>query len=93
MATATDHLYIVRDPKVLSGEPIIKGTRTPVRAIVENWRLGIAPEEIPSHLPHLTLAQVFDALSYFSDHQQEILGHIERNRIGDDLIDPRVRHM
>jgi uncharacterized protein (DUF433 family) len=91
--TATEHLYIVRNPQILSGEPIIKGTRTPVRAIVENWRMGIAPEEIPTHLPHLTLAQVFDALSYFSDHQQEILDHIERNRIPDELIDPNVRDL
>lgn len=91
--TATEHLYIVRNPNILSGEPIIKGTRTPVRAIVENWRMGIAPEEIPTHLPHLNLAQVFDALSYFSDHQQEILHHIERNRIPEDKIDPRVRDM
>lgn len=93
MTTATEHLYIVRDERILSGEPIIKGTRTPVRAIVENWRLGIAPEEIPTHLPHLTLAQVFDALSYFADHQEEILQHIERNRVPDELIDPRVKHL
>jgi uncharacterized protein (DUF433 family) len=91
VTTQTEHLYIVRDGRILSGEPIIKGTRTPVRAIVENWRLGIRPEEIPEHLPHLTLAQVFDALSYFSDHQDEILAHIERNRIRDDEIDPLVR--
>jgi uncharacterized protein (DUF433 family) len=92
MVTATDHPYIVRDPAILSGEPIIKGTRTPVRAIVENWRLGIAPEEIPTHLPHLSVAQIFDALSYFADHQQEILECIERNRIPDDLLDSRVRN-
>jgi len=91
MTTATEHRYIIRDDAILGGEPIIKGTRTPVRAIVENWRMGIAPEEIPRHLPHLTLAQVFDALSYFSDNEQEILRHIERNRIPDELIDPRVK--
>ena len=91
MTRQTEHLYIVRDPLILGGEPIIKGTRTPVRAIVENWRMGIAPEQIPQHLPHLTLAQVFDALSYFSDHQQEIVDYIEANRIPDDLIDPLVR--
>ncbi len=91
MTTQTEHLYIVRDQRILSGEPIIKGTRTPVRAIVENWRMGIRPEEIPERLPHLTLAQVFDALSYFSDHQEEILSHIERNHIRDDEIDPLVR--
>ena len=84
-------MYIVTDDTILSGEPIIRGTRTPVRAIVELWRQGIPPEEIPSHLPHLTLAQVFDALSYYSDHQAEINAHIERNRIPEELIDPLVR--
>jgi uncharacterized protein (DUF433 family) len=87
----TEHLYIVRDEHILSGEPIIKGTRTSVRAIVETWRMGIAPEEILKGLPHLRLAQVFDALSYYSDHQDEINAYIERNRIPDDLIDPLVR--
>jgi uncharacterized protein (DUF433 family) len=83
MTTATEHCYIVTDDRILSGEPIIKGTRTPVRAIVELWRQGIAPEEITTHLPHLTLAQVFDALSYYSDHRAEINAHIERNRVID----------
>ena len=93
MTTATQHFYIVSDDQILSGEPIIKGTRTPVRAIVEVWRLGIAPEEIPTHLPHLTLAQVFDALSYYSDHQEEINGYIERNRVLDGEIHPLVRDL
>ena len=91
MVQATEHLYVVREDGILSGEPIIKGTRTPVRAIVETWRLGVAPEDIPSRLPHLTLAQVFDALSYYSDHQDEIDAHIERNRIPDELIEPLVK--
>jgi uncharacterized protein (DUF433 family) len=91
MTTATEHYYIITDDQILSGEPIIKGTRTPVRAIVELWRQGITPEEIPNHLPHLTLAQVFDALSYYSDHTDEINSYIERNRITEDLIDPLVK--
>lgn len=91
MIHATDHCYIVKDDQILSREPIIKGTRTPVRAIVETWRLGVTPEEIPSRLPHLTLAQVFDALSYYSDHQAEINAYIERNRIPDELVDPLVK--
>jgi uncharacterized protein (DUF433 family) len=93
MVTATEHCYIVRDDRILGGEPIINGTRTPVRAIVQNWRMGLAPEEIPQHLPHLTLAQVFDALSYYSDHQEEINEHIERNRVPPELIDPLVRDL
>lgn len=91
MVYSTEHFYIVRNGEILSGEPIIKGTRTPVRAIVELWRMGILPEEIPHRLPHLTLAQVFDALSYYLDHKTEINEYIELNRIPDELIDPRVR--
>ena len=87
----TEHLYVVTDDRILKSEPIIVGTRTPVRAIVELWRQGIAPETIPGRLPHLTLAQVFDALSYYSDHQDEINQYFERNRIPDALIDPLVR--
>jgi uncharacterized protein (DUF433 family) len=93
MITATEHCYIVKDDRILSGEPILKGTRTPVRAIVELWRMGIAPEEIPRRLPHLTLAQVFDALSYYSDHQDEVNTSIERNRIPEELIDPLVKNL
>lgn len=88
MPIATEHYYIVRDQDILGGEPIIAGTRTPVRAIVELWRLGVTPEEIPGHLPHLSLAQVFDALSYYADHQLEIQAFIDRNQIQDDLIHP-----
>lgn len=87
----TGHRYIATDEKILGGEPTIQGTRTPVRAIVEVWRQGTPPEAIPEHLPHLTLAQVFDALSYYSDHQSEINAYIERNRIPDDLVDPLVK--
>lgn len=91
MVQKTEHRYIVVDDSILSGEPIISNTRTPVRAIVETWRRGIQPEAIPNHLPHLSLAQIFDALSYYSDHQAEINHHIERNRIPAELIDPLVQ--
>ena len=50
------------------------------------WRSGLAPEEVPSHLLHLNMAQVFDALSYYSENQDEINGYIEQNRIPDRLL-------
>ncbi len=81
MATQTEHVYVERDEAILGGEPVVKGTRTPVRAIVELWRLGYAPEETVRELPHLSLAAVFGALSYYSDHREEISNHIERNRV------------
>ena len=76
----TAHRYVVSSPEVLGGEPVIEGTRTPLRAIAELWRSGVPVEEITLDLPHLTLAQVFDALSYYSDHTAEINSHIEANR-------------
>lgn len=91
MAVATNHIYVELDAAILGGEPIIKGMRTPVRAIFEMWRMGVPPEDIPTHLPHLTLAQVFDALSYFADHQAEVIAHIERNRVAENLVDARSK--
>jgi len=77
----TAHRYIVSSPEILGGEPVLQGTRTPVRAVVELWRGGVPAEEIPLDLPHLTLAMVFDALSYYSDHTAEINERIEVNRL------------
>jgi uncharacterized protein (DUF433 family) len=90
MESTTTYEYIARREEVLGGEPIIQGTRTPVRAIVEEWRRGTPPEEIPEGMPHLTLAQVFAALAYYSDHQDEINARIERNRISEAQIGTRV---
>ena len=49
--------------------------------------MGVAPEEISKGMPHLTLGQVFGALTYYSNHQAEINAYIERNRISDERID------
>ena len=83
--------YVVTDELLLNGEPIIRGTKTPVRAIVELWRLGIQPEEIPTHLPYIGLAQVFDALRYYAENQLQINHYIEINRVPEELIHPAVR--
>jgi uncharacterized protein (DUF433 family) len=53
---ATDHPYVEQAEAILGGEPIIRGTRTPVRAVAEHWKFGDAPEEIARKLPHLHLA-------------------------------------
>ena len=86
MNTLTEHPHVVRDTAILGGEPIIKGTRTPVRAVVEIWRSGNSPDQIVAKLPHLRLAGVFDALGFFEDHSAEILEHIERNKIEERLL-------
>ena len=91
MTAGTEHRYVVRDDTILGGEPIVAGTRVPVRAVVELWRLGVAPEEVPTHLPHLTPAQVFDALSYFMDHQAEIQRYMDQHQVPDDVVHPLAR--
>ena len=83
--------YVTRNPEILNQEPIIIGTRTSVRAIVGLWQLGIMPEEILNHLPHLTLAQVFDALSFYLDNQAEINEYIELNQVPDEFVHPTVK--
>ena len=83
--------YIVSDESLLGGEPVIRGTKTPVRAIVELWRLGVAPDEIPVHLPHITLAQVFDALRYYAENQQQINSYIRANQVPDALVHPALQ--
>ena len=81
MTTATQHPYIVCTDEILHGAPLIAGTRTLVRAIAELWKFGVTPEEIILRLPHLTLAQVFDALSYYQEQRSAIDEDIQRQRV------------
>ncbi len=48
-------------------------------------------QDILSGEPNLSLAQVFDALSYSSDHQDEINTFIARNYIAEVETDALVR--
>jgi len=93
MPQETAHRYVITNPDILGGEPILTDTRTPVRAVVELWRQGVSPEEIPNRLPHLSLAQVFDALSYYSDHRERIHEYMDQNRISDEEVHASVRSM
>jgi uncharacterized protein (DUF433 family) len=79
--TSTIHARIISDSAIHGGEPIIEGTSTPVRAVAELWNQGMPAEEIPVHLPHLHLVQVFEALRYYLTSRQEIDGYIEANRV------------
>ncbi|HLX11227.1 MAG TPA: DUF433 domain-containing protein [Bacteroidota bacterium] len=83
MNTATAYKYIEKRSE--TGEPILQNTRISVRDIVENWKLGSSPEEIATIFPHITLAQVFEALAYYQDNRQGIESFIEKNHIPEDL--------
>ncbi len=71
----TAHPYIVRDSTIYDGEPIVENTRTGVRHIILLFQGGQDPEEIAAG-QRLSLAQVYDAISYFYDHEDEIKYYI-----------------
>jgi uncharacterized protein (DUF433 family) len=77
----TEYHYITRVPGVCGGRPIIKGTRTAVKSVVGYYKIGLSVEEILEGLPHLTPAQVYEALSYYHDHQAEIEQDIQESRV------------
>src|SRR5438270_2817030 len=70
-ALRTEHPHIVRVAGVCGGEPVIDGLRVTVRHVATLYRRGETPAEIAGAL-NLTEPQVFHALSYYSDHPDEI---------------------
>jgi uncharacterized protein (DUF433 family) len=77
----TEHPYIVRVAGVCSGRPIIKSTRISVCHIAQLYKAGDTVEEILQAHPHLKTAAVYDAISYYLDHHEEIEQEIAENRL------------
>jgi uncharacterized protein (DUF433 family) len=71
--------HITSNTGILSGIPIIEGTRTPVRSIATYFNMGMTVDEILIALPYLSFSQVFSALSYYFDHKVEIDMNIAEN--------------
>jgi uncharacterized protein (DUF433 family) len=73
MTTVTDiGSLIVRSDDIRGGRPRVAGTGVTVRRIVGWYKQGLAPEEIITELPHLSLAQVYAALTYYHANREEI---------------------
>ena len=72
------HAYIISRKGYCGGRPIIAGTKFPVSSVV-NYILkqGMTPEELVKEFPHLNLSQIYDALSYYYDHKEEMDKDIE----------------
>jgi uncharacterized protein (DUF433 family) len=68
----TEHPHIVKVPGVVGGEPVIAGTRIGVAFIARLLQAGEEPSEIVATYPNLQPAAVYDAASYYLDHQAEI---------------------
>lgn len=58
------HPLIERDPEILSGKPVIKGTRMSVELILERLAGGRTIEEMIDDYPFLTPEEIYAALEY-----------------------------
>ena len=59
--------------------PIIAGTNMKVvELVLERTAYGWSPEELHFQHPYLTLGQIYSALAYYWDHQEELDQDIER---------------
>ena len=70
--TEAVHPYVERRPNVQGGRAVIKGSRFLVSSLVQEYCRGRSVEEILWEFPHLSPAEVHDALSYYYDHRTEI---------------------
>ncbi|MBI5029856.1 MAG: DUF433 domain-containing protein [Chloroflexi bacterium] len=66
-------------PGYQGGEPMVSSAHVTVRTIVEQRRIGTTPEEFIEGHPPMTLAEYYDALSYYYDHTEEIEQIIAEN--------------
>jgi len=46
--------YIVRDPKICGGAPVVRGTRVTLRTLLASLAEGATPEEIRRDFPTVT---------------------------------------
>ena len=72
---------ITKTPDVCGGKACIAGHRIRVLDIVA-WHehQGMTPDEIVSHFPTITLADVHSALAYYFDHIEEIRDEMRAER-------------
>lgn len=70
----------------------VAGTRVSLDSIVYRWREGLSPETIQSEcFTTLTLAQVFGALAYYLDHQQEVDQYLLEAAEQEKVIAEKIR--
>ena len=70
---------IVRNPRVLGGEPIVRGTRIAVRTVVLAAREYDGVGGVLGAYPQLSATDVHDALRYYDAHRAEIDRYIQAN--------------
>lgn len=59
--------YIERNPNVMLGKPIIKGTRITVELIMRKLAGGYTLDQLITNYPHINKDQIFAAFEYAAD--------------------------
>lgn len=72
---------IVRDPRICGGEPVIKGTRVPLRTILASLAEGDTNEEILGDFPSLTEEDLRAAIAFAAASAEEDLPVPETPRV------------
>ncbi|MGD9727666.1 MAG: DUF433 domain-containing protein [Nitrospiraceae bacterium] len=67
------HQYIVRDPRICGGEPIIRGTRVTVRTILASLAEGDTVKELLNDFPTLKEADVRAVVAFAAASADEDL--------------------
>lgn len=62
------HPRIERNPEIMVGKPVIKGTRVTVEQILRKLAGGMTFEEILQDHPHLTREDIFAAQEFAADY-------------------------
>jgi len=77
----TEHPHIVRRQTISGERAFIRGTGMPVWLIAGFYKADDSVDDILLYYPHLSPAAVYDAISYYHDHQAEIEEEIAEQRI------------
>lgn len=65
-----DSGLITSDPKIMTGKPVIRGTRITVELILEKFAAGMTEEQILRAHPHLTREAIRAALAFAAEALQ-----------------------
>ncbi|MBM3708329.1 MAG: DUF433 domain-containing protein [Actinobacteria bacterium] len=78
---------LTSSPGICGGRVRIAGTGVSVRRIAGWYKLGLSPEEIATEIPHLTLAQVHAALTFYHANRAEMDAEMEAEKLESDRLE------
>ena len=67
------HKHIHRDPKIVGGQPVVKGTRVTLRTVLASLAAGDSVEQIVKSFPSLTADDVRAVIAFAATSAQEDL--------------------